>query len=283
MATVGRRGLASRVVTGLRQQTRQPDRIIICVPDPKEFLSPSGGATCEVIIGRRGLALQRNAIIESITGNDLLVFIDDDFIMADDFLAELERLFTENLEVVMATGTVLFDGIKGPGIDYDAAMRLLRAAPPPRPEPLVDVFNAYGCNMICRAAPVIEHGLRFDDNLPLYAWLEDVDFSRKLAPYGRIVRSPRLRGVHLGAKTARTGGKRLGYSQIANPLYLMRREAVSPAWAIERLGQNFVSNLVNSVRPEDWIDRRGRLHGNLIAFGDLLSGKLHPQNALRLE
>jgi len=33
---------------------------------------------------------------------------------------------------------------------------------------------------------------------------------------------------------------------------------------------------VKSLRPEPWIDRPGRLRGNLIAIGDLLRGRLDP-------
>ena len=77
--------------------------------------------------------------------------------------------------------------------------------------------------MIVRTAPVLAHGLRFDDNLPLYGWLEDIDFARSIAPYGRVVKSMLLRGVHLGVKRGRTSGVKLGYSQIANPLYMLRK------------------------------------------------------------
>ena len=77
--------------------------------------------------------------------------------------------------------------------------------------------------MIVRTAPVLAHGLRFDENLPLYGWLEDIDFARSIAPYGRVVKSMLLRGVHLGVKRGRTSGVKLGYSQIANPLYMLEK------------------------------------------------------------
>ena len=52
----------------------------------------------------------------------------------------------------------------------------------------------------CVSVPVWGDGSRFDENLPLYGWLEDVDFCRQLARYGRIVKNIRLIGVHLGSK-----------------------------------------------------------------------------------
>jgi hypothetical protein len=37
-----------------------------------------------------------------------------------------------------------------------------------------------------------------------------------------------LRGVHLGTKRSeRSPGKRLGYSQIANPVYIARKETIA--------------------------------------------------------
>src|SRR5690606_25023936 len=105
----------------------------------------------------------------------------------------------------------------GPGLEFEEGQQLL-AADKPRQAPLLHAtFNGYGCNMAIRMAPVREHDIRFDENLPFYAWLEDVDFSRQLVPFGRIVRADQLRGVHLGTKKAgRSPGKRLGYSQVAN-------------------------------------------------------------------
>ena len=67
------------------------------------------------------------------------------------------------------------------------------------------------------------HRLTFDEQLPLYGWLEDVDFSRRVAGYGRVVKVSAARGVHLGVKAARQRGVQLGYSQVANPVYLMRK------------------------------------------------------------
>ncbi len=50
-----------------------------------------------------------------------------------------------------------------------------------------------------------------------------LDFSRLVARYGQVVSAKQLEGVHLGTKVGRSPGVRLGYSQIANPVYLMRK------------------------------------------------------------
>ena len=81
----------------------------------------------------------------------------------------------------------------------------------------------------------------------------------------------------MGARSGKTSGKRLGYSQIANVIYLWRKGTMCP-WLGERLlFQNIVSNVVRSLWPEPDIDRRGRLVGNLLALRDLVTGRIDPE------
>ncbi len=49
-------------------------------------------------------------------------------------------------------------------------------------------------------------------------------------------------------------------------------------WLGERLlFQNITSNVVRSLWPEQDIDRRGRLMGNLLALRDLVAGRIDPE------
>jgi GT2 family glycosyltransferase len=126
------------------------------------------------------------------------------------------------------------------------------------------------------------HRLAFDEALPLYGWYEDIDLCRRLAPHGRIVRVPAARGVHLGTKLGRTSGLRLGYSQIANPAYLARKGSYAWRRAAASMARNLAANLARSAAPEPWVDRSGRLRGNLIALSDLLRGRADPGRILDL-
>src|SRR5690606_17061373 len=138
----------------------------------------------------------------------------------------------------------------------------------------------YGCNMLLRASAIGD--LRFDENLPLYGWQEDIDFTVRLGTRGRLEKSPALRGVHMGIKTGRTPGKKLGYSQIANPIYLLNKRTIPPRLAWKLLLQNPAANLAKAWRPEPYIDRKGRLAGNLLALRDLAVGRMHPSRILDL-
>ena len=63
----------------------------------------------------------------------------------------------------------------------------------------------------------------FDENLPLYGWLEDLDFATNILRYGRIIMNTETCWVHVGAPSGRTTGLRFGYSQVVNPPYLWRK------------------------------------------------------------
>lgn len=288
IATFDRREVLRAVMPFLSEQTRLPDRLIISVADPAHIDEEVAGALpfpVEIVLGPAGLCRQRNRIIEYAGTADLVVFLDDDFLLAPSFLEEAERLFFSCPDVAVASGHVLSDGVCGLGYDVSTGRAILandgsgtppgEAAPSPR-------YAAYGCNMLIRMEPVRRNRLQFDERLALYGWLEDVDFSRRVARYGRIVGSARLRGVHLGVKAGRTSGVRFGYSQIANPIYLMRRGSLSLRFGGSSMLRNLSANIFKALRPEPWVDRRGRLKGNFIAIADVLRGRIDPAKVERL-
>jgi GT2 family glycosyltransferase len=133
-----------------------------------------------------------------------------------------------------------------------------------------------------RVAAVAAGQYRFDEKLPLYGWLEDVDFSLRLGQRGRIVKAMAAQGVHLGIKKGRQSGRRLGYSQIANPIYLSRKGVFPWRRALRLMSRNIAANLLRLPHPEPYIDRFGRASGNIKAFGDLLTGRLTPERILEL-
>jgi GT2 family glycosyltransferase len=283
IATAGRPAIVQETVRLIARQNRPADALLVCSPS-EEDVSDLIAACPNVlhVIGPRGLPHQRNRLIDASGTLDVLLFLDDDFVMAEGYLAEIETVFREHPDVVMATGFVIADGIIGPGLSFDEALRLLSLTQAPPIRHLADVYNGYGCNMAVRLETVRAHGLRFDEELPLYAWLEDVDFSRSLAPYGRIVRAEHAVGVHLGVKSGRQPGIRLGYSQIANPCYLIAKGTCSWKKGLHHMARNFAANVYGTFRGERSIDRPGRLRGNLKGIIDLITQRLAPSRALRL-
>lgn len=286
IVTTGRPAILRGAIQDLKTQIRRPDRIIISAADRTDITGTTvtdATPAIDILIGPRGLTKQRNAVLDAVNDEDVVLFLDDDFIMAPDYLNRLAALFQDHPDISAMTGNVLADGISNAGLLLAEARRILvQSAKQPRDNQIVDVHNGYGCNMAFRWAPIRDNNLRFDERLPLYGWLEDVDFSRKVAAHGRCVRAKGLLGVHLGTKGGRTSGRRLGYSQVANPLYLIGRKTMRPSHALRMIGRNVVANLAKSFWPEPWVDRRGRLWGNLTAFGDLLRGRLRPEAVTNL-
>lgn len=283
IATANRPEIVSKTVGQISQQGRKADVILVCSPD-EEDVAGLKKAHPDVIClsGPRGLPHQRNRLIESADDLDVLLFLDDDFIMDDTYLAEIETVFRNHPDVVLTTGRIVADGIIGPGFSFEEALAHLSDPVAPAATRLTEVYNGYGCNMAIRLDPVRTNGLKFDEELPLYAWLEDVDFSRSLAPFGRIVRVEHAKGVHLGVKSGRQRGVRLGYSQIANPCYLISKGTCSWKKGLFHISRNLAANILGTLRGEKVVDRPGRLIGNLRAVADLLTQRLAPSRALRL-
>ncbi len=282
--TYGRPALVRQTVQRLERQTRKPDAVWVSAPD-ESHVEPivSAAFPVKMAFGARGSSRQRNrALSEFLPECDVVVFFDDDFLPADDYLENVEAAFERNSDWVVLTGDVLIDGINGRGLSYDEAVKVLDGA---ETVPLdrgraQDWRFGYGCNMALRAASI--GNLRFDERLVLYGWLEDVDFTRRVGASGRIVHHSALRGVHMGNKSGRMNGMPLGYSQIVNPLYLMRKGSMTPRMAAIIMSRNVLANTARLVWPEPWIDRKGRLLGNLIAAGHVLRGRLEPERAEEL-
>lgn len=282
VATTGRSELLSQTVAWLGQQTRKPDQIVISAVSPADVgQTHCDGVPVEVLFGDKGLPKQRNKGLRHLQANcDIAIFFDDDFVPAPDYLEVLERLFTLRPNLVGATARLLADGIKGAGIAFEEAVAMVAAHKP------AEIVNErrmpalYGCNLCIRLSAA--EGIWFDEALPLYAWQEDVDFSFQLGQRGVLAYTNQLSGVHLGAKAGRTSGRRLGYSQIANPIYLLRKRTIPRALAWRLMTRNLAANLARSLWRDPLVDRTGRLRGNIEALLDLTVGRIHPERILRL-
>ena len=281
--TIGRASILCEVLPEFARQTRQADRIIVCGTQPCDVEGVADVfPDAEILLSNPGLPKQRNAILAAASDADIVVFFDDDFLPDPHYLHEIERQMVCDEKIAVATGHVLADGIIGPGLLVRDGQLVLERAEI-TPNEVTPVFNGYGCNMAVRASLMRANDVMFDERLPLYGWQEDVDLSRRLAAFGTIVKVPAARGVHLGVKLGRNSGVRLGYSQIANPLYLsFKRRGYPLSWALKHMTRNVAMNVVRCLWPEPYVDRYGRLRGNMLALRDLVIGQMVPERILRL-
>lgn len=212
-------------------------------------------------------------------------FFDDDYRPHPAWLRQCEALFAGHPDVIGMTGQILADGVRGGGLSEADAVSYLSGQRPREihwasGDERRQIGCAYGCNMAF-VDRVIRH-CRFDEALPLYGWQEDYDFTARALEFGVAVYEPSCAGVHLGARNGRTSGVRFGYSQIANPVYLMRKHTMARRRAYSFISRHLASNLYHSVRGNPYFDYRGRLKGNLLAFADFVRGIIHPERILEL-
>jgi hypothetical protein len=282
--TLGRPEVIDPLIRHLEGQHRPPDELVLSAPAGADLGRPRSDLfPVTVLFGRKGLCAQRNRALEHCLGRfDLITFFDDDFLPADDYLCRISSAFRSCPDYAVAMGHVVRDGAHDAGLSFEEGLRALRAAEASgrRGVRVADHPGAYGCNMTIRERLI--GGLRFDERLPLYGWQEDIDFTSQLRRFGRVVGIEAAIGVHLGLKGGRVSGVRLGYSQIVNPVYLVRKGTMPFGFALSLVLRNLAANLVRSLRPEPYIDRRGRLRGNLLAAADLLGGRIEPERILQL-
>jgi hypothetical protein len=287
IATSGRPAIVGALVAMLARQTQPPDHIFVVAARPGDVSGLDvGSRRVTAVVGRAGSSSQRNDGLD-LAGSKYsqIVFFDDDFIPSRYWIERLTRLFRARPDISGVTGTLLRDGAPTAGIALAEAEAVVetRDADPSTEELLhepVGWGGNTGCNMAFRYTAI--RGLRFDEHLPGYAWLEDADFRGQVVRHGRFVRADALWGVHIGHKAGRSRGVPLGYSQIANSIYLARKGTVPARYLAQLAARNVVSNLVHSVLPEPLIDHRGRLLGNLIALADLFLGRISPERMLGL-
>ena len=287
VSTRGRPTIVASLVRQLAEQTKPPEHIFIVASkaaDVAELDQHQNNLT--VRIGREGSTFQRNDGL-ALAGSRFtyIVFFDDDFVPSRFWLERMEAAFVSRPDVAGLTGDVLADGTRTAGIPLDEAKTMVdRRDVNPIERGLLHEKFAYGSNVGCNMAYRYSamHDIVFDERLPLYAWHEDSDFRGQVERRGLFVRADDLWGVHLGHKQGRGSGVTLGYSQIANAVYLARKGTVPARFLADIASRNVVINALRSFKPEPFVDRRGRLRGNMIALRDLLLGRLAPERILEL-
>lgn len=278
MASAGRPQLLAEVLEGLQHQTLRGYRLVLSVPDAASL--PAAVPPGALVVHARGLAAQRNAGLDAVPEATHVFFFDDDALPRADFLERAMAFFADHPEVVGLTGRVLLDGATGEAVPEQVAHDALAAslAEPPSGR-WSRGRELYGCNFAYRrsAAPAE----RFDERLPLYSWLEDHDFARRLMRHGVLAKVEDCAVVHRGVKSGgRTAHERLGYSQVMNPVHLLRKGSF-PLWlAASEIGRRLAKNLVRAPfhAERDW--RRERLLGNARAAADVLRGRITPERVV---
>jgi hypothetical protein len=111
---------------------------------------------------------------------------------------------------------------------------------------------------------------------------EDIDFTSQLWRHARVVGLNSIFGFRLGAKSGPCEQSEIGVLAGCQSCLPYEEGTVPPGFALELMGWNVLANLTKSLWPEPYIDRRGRLKGNLLRVGHLTGGRIAPEYILKL-
>ena len=93
VATRGRAAVLAETLAEIGRQRRAPDRVIVCHVSPEDVAGAAAAAPgVEFLAAPAGLPRQRNAILDAARDCDAVLFLDDDFLPAPDYLAVTEAV-----------------------------------------------------------------------------------------------------------------------------------------------------------------------------------------------
>ncbi len=178
-------GEASREIVLAENGTPAPSRLSATAPPLQHLHDPRPGK-CRI----------QNLAIRRVTG-DIIVCLDDDLIAVPNYLAEVERFFTDHPEFAAMKGRILPAEDPKAKVGADAAV-WLDLPIVDHGEEVIEVRGVLGANMAFRAAALARVGL-FDERLGPGACghVEETELSARLGRAGlRIGYAPRALVYH---------------------------------------------------------------------------------------
>jgi GT2 family glycosyltransferase len=223
----------------------RPDELRSCLESvyaqtfrPQTILVVNGGGPLDdhgegvsVVASTANLPRQRNVALSRST-SDLIAFLDDDVELEPTYLQQIVDWFDTHADCVGAGGHIVNDRPFSRGsILCRRAFNLgtgdgkLRASGDalylyhPVCPTLVDYLS--GSNMAWRRKRI--EGLRFDENLHGYGYMEDIDFSLAAARRGELWVVPAARLLHAKTETARVPPRAYVRQVFENGAYLFAK------------------------------------------------------------
>jgi GT2 family glycosyltransferase len=212
--------------------------------------------------------IQRNAGIDMLDDkSEIAAFIDDDVILENDFFEAISDIYESDRDEQIA-------GLGGFVAGEDEGFKLFHKKPLfIEGNELYKTEGLYGCNMTFRKK-VVENE-KFDENLLLYSYLDDTDFSLSASKYGLIVRTKKARLKHLRVSYGRISEVKLGFALLGNTFYVMKKHGRNRLYIYYHMIFNLMAKALKACFIKE---RRPRFKGSFIAFKQILSGSFRPQN-----
>ncbi|MGB8353511.1 MAG: glycosyltransferase [Chthoniobacteraceae bacterium] len=285
IASSGRPDILRQTLESLLGQSRMPDEIVVSVPGESDFRDPESFVPIvRRVLSEPGASVQRNRGIDALKTRPLFVaFVDDDMVFHVDYLKNMEELFAKNDKLTLVMGHLLANG----NVTSEKARELVDA-PPDQGENAGKYYpsraewgSVYGCNMCVRFSMLEKE--RFDERLPLYSVMEDVDFGTRARRHGEVGYFFGSMAVHLRASAGRVNQRMLGFAEVMNPAYLARKGTVPRMHALwQFVIKRPLRNFILMFYPKQSQRRRELFAGNLYALWNIIRGKLEPERMLDL-
>lgn len=207
--TLGERPTLPRLLSSIRRQTRSPAEIIIAMPSSAPAVHAEG---VRIVRSHASLPAQRAAGVKAATA-PIVLFIDDDVVLEDDFADELCRVWERRgLERISGVAGSVVNEADGPrwrrvlraaaGLSHAAlfvrrttvmASGHVAVVNDPREEEEVR-FVRGGCMSFRRDLLLVEPP---DEQFDGYVYGEDLDLAARLSRHAPLIHTPRARCHHL--------------------------------------------------------------------------------------
>lgn len=299
VCTYNRPSSLERFLDSLEIQSYLPEKVLIVDASPDdltEFMLQSRTWQIKDIFylrvgdSLRGLTRQRNIAL-AFCGTDLIAFFDDDIVLEMDCLKELEITIRNSHDIVGVGACILNEDAK-PGFLWNSLYRL-GAVPDLTPgkyqrsglvaplrllgdhESEIDVDRLPGGCTIWRTA--LAQKERFNDFFHGYAQSEDLEFSRRIAKYGRLGISGKAQVRHLHEMRGRPDHIQLGRMGIVNRHYIHRttlpdRKWQDVLWFIYAQGLYIAFSIISMFLQKRFRDGFYYALGALLGVRDIVRG-----------
>lgn len=234
-----------RLLESLERQHHPPSAVVIVdasrAPETRALVTgrpPPGKGKLTYVASASGLPLQRNAGVAALEGNpDLVCFLDDDVELHENYFRAVVARFQADrgqrlvgvsgnatnevkrhlLSRLVRRSFLITDNASGRVLPSGDAGHVFA----PNTDQSVDVLS--GCNMCFRGDVFRVHGLRFDEALTDYAYMEDQDFSFRARRYGDLMQLADARLTHHVSEVGRPSQRHLFETYVVNSFYLLRK------------------------------------------------------------
>ena len=263
VATKDRPDELRRMWRSLDRQTRPPDEVVIVDaserPVSPDGFGPSSIALTYIRADRPSAAGQRNRGLETVSPDmDLIGFLDDDAVLEEDAVDAMLRFWEEADDAV---GGAAFNLVNHPPVDLEPLKRSRLAeslglyarrpgavAPSGFQTMIGNVERTTGTDWLSSGASVwrreVFRAHRFDEWYRGYSYLEDLDFSYRVAKTFKLAVVAGARYRHLPAAGGRGSGYTFGLREALNRIHFVRG---NPKLSIARCRMALALRMLMSV------------------------------------